>query len=289
VHDRTSPCTGVFSGGYYILRGEQQDYLIFDAGRPCPDYLPAHAHADLLSFELTVNGDRVLVDSGVYEYAPGPWRDFFRSTRAHNTVEVDGENQSDVWASFRVARRAHVESSSFTPTEQDFAIRASHDGYAHGRPSTSHRRLIWYKKDRFWLVLDDLGGVGQIAARSFLHAHPNYHFSQIDESLWHLSKRGCADVWVALFGQASSGVTTGQKEPEIQGWYSERFGEIVPNEVLVLRRRAPLPFSFGYVISKERPLELKINAQSNLRWILQVRVGNETYQVDAERDALTSE
>src|SRR6202011_6026913 len=68
--------------GHHVLRDDRRgDFLFFDAGEPCPPYLPAHAHADLLSYELTVGGRRLVVDSGVYEYAPGSWRNYFRSTR----------------------------------------------------------------------------------------------------------------------------------------------------------------------------------------------------------------
>ena len=93
--------------GYYAVNDfAREDFLIVDAGPVCPDYLPAHAHADMLNYELVIRGRRVIVDSGVYEYQAGAWRDYFRSTRAHNTVEINRENQSEVWSSFRVARRA---------------------------------------------------------------------------------------------------------------------------------------------------------------------------------------
>ena len=75
-------------------------------GRVSPDYLPPHAHADTLAYELWIRDKPVITDSGVFEYTPGAWRDFFRWTRAHNTLVVDGYDQSEVWGSFRVARRA---------------------------------------------------------------------------------------------------------------------------------------------------------------------------------------
>ena len=107
VGDSPRTSAALRESGHFIMRDEEKaEYLIFDAGKPCPDNLPAHAHADMLSYELMVGARRVVVDSGVYEYAAGPWRDYFRSTRAHNTVEIAAENQSEVWDSFRVARRA---------------------------------------------------------------------------------------------------------------------------------------------------------------------------------------
>ena len=72
-----------------------------------PDYLPGHAHADTLSFELSAGTQRVIVDSGVSRYGEGPERLRQRGTAAHNTVEIDGQDSSEVWGGFRVARRAY--------------------------------------------------------------------------------------------------------------------------------------------------------------------------------------
>ena len=82
--------------------------LIADCGPPGPDDLPAHIHADALSFELSLGEQRVLVDGGVFDYTAGPLRQRLRGTSAHNTVEVDGQDQSEVWSAFRVGRRARV-------------------------------------------------------------------------------------------------------------------------------------------------------------------------------------
>ena len=91
--------------GYYGFRDGDGNYLICDAGPIGPDYLPGHAHGDIFSFELSLKGRRVIVDSGVYEYAVGRMRDYCRSTGAHNTVEIAGQDQCEFWGAFRVARR----------------------------------------------------------------------------------------------------------------------------------------------------------------------------------------
>ena len=91
--------------GYIRL---QQNFTIalLDVGPVGPDYSPGHAHADTLSFELSLFGQRVLVNSGTSCYGLGPERLRQRGTAAHNTVVVDGENSSEVWGGFRVAGRA---------------------------------------------------------------------------------------------------------------------------------------------------------------------------------------
>src|SRR5690606_15320930 len=80
--------------------------LIADVGLVGPDYLPGHAHADTLSFELSLHGRRVLVNGGTSTYEANAERLRQRGTAAHNTVVVDGQDSSEVWSAFRVARRA---------------------------------------------------------------------------------------------------------------------------------------------------------------------------------------
>ena len=90
---------------FRICKGEA--VLLIDVAPIGPDYLPGHAHADTLSYELSLYGKRVLVNSGTSRYGSGPKRDWERSTAAHNTVEVDGQSSSETWSGFRVARRAY--------------------------------------------------------------------------------------------------------------------------------------------------------------------------------------
>jgi uncharacterized heparinase superfamily protein len=86
--------------GYAVLR-QGDVWLAFDCGPPSPPYLPPHAHADALSFQLWVGGRPVVVDPGAYTYEAGPDRAWFRSTRAHSTVAVDGRDQFVLWGAFR--------------------------------------------------------------------------------------------------------------------------------------------------------------------------------------------
>jgi uncharacterized heparinase superfamily protein len=115
-------------------------HLLADVGPACPDELPAHAHADTLGCLVHVDGAPLLVDTGTSTYAPGPQRSYERSTAAHNTVEVDGTNSTEVWGAFRAARRARVRDVLARADAGVVTVAASHDGYRrlHGRPC--HRR-----------------------------------------------------------------------------------------------------------------------------------------------------
>jgi uncharacterized heparinase superfamily protein len=91
--------------GYIAVRQHNQVALL-DVAAIGPDYIPGHAHADTLSFEWSLFGQRVLVNSGISEYGVSAERLRQRGTAAHNTVVVNDESSSEVWSGFRVARRA---------------------------------------------------------------------------------------------------------------------------------------------------------------------------------------
>ena len=206
------------SSGYFVFR-DNHAFLIADFGVPCPSYLPAHAHADMFSYELTVDGAPLIVDSGVYEYTAGEWRDWFRSTRAHNTVEIAGQNQSEVWGSFRVARRAMPRNVRFDGT----TLTGEHDGYRRLDPPAIHKRTITHVPDTSLTITDEILGSGVTEAKSYIHLHPDAQWEP-----WRL--------------------VTEHEVEETEGWYSERFGEKRRNHVLVLRHKGAMPFRITYTI-----------------------------------------
>jgi uncharacterized heparinase superfamily protein len=246
------------ASAHYVIRDDEAgDYLILDAGKTCPDYLPAHAHADSLTYELTIAGQRIVVDSGVYEYKTGSWRDYFRSTRAHSTVEVSGENQSEVWASFRVGRRARP-GPVYWQAGDDFVLaQGEHDGYRRLSVSVIHQRTVFYRKEEFWLVADQLWGNGEAAVDNHVHLNPELSLEMTDASTWRILNSR-APLWLTAFGEKGHSIVSGQTEPFRQGWYSERFGELRSNFVLTLHQRTSLPFCLGYIIAHDVPLDVQV-------------------------------
>ncbi len=169
------PQEGVFAlrdAGYYGARASGR-YIVCDAAPIGPDYLPGHAHGDLLSFELSLAGRRVIVDAGVHGYDGDPLRAWCRSTRAHNTVEIDGEDQCEFWSTFRVARRGRPRDVVWTATAGGFSLSAWHDGYERlpGRPR--HARAFRWYDDGVLLVRDHVTARRAVAAHSRLHLHPD--------------------------------------------------------------------------------------------------------------------
>jgi uncharacterized heparinase superfamily protein len=141
---------------------------LLDVGPIGPDHLPAHAHADTLSFELSLNGQRVFVNSGTSRYGSDAERLRQRGTAAHNTVVVDGYNSSDVWGGFRVARRARPIGLTVA-TEPEIVVRCAHDGY-HRLPGRPEHGREWSFSQQRLVVTDHVSGqFGSADARFHLH------------------------------------------------------------------------------------------------------------------------
>ena len=153
------------SGYIRVQRGDM--VALLDVAPVGPDYLPGHAHADTLSFELSLFGRRVLVNSGTSCYGMGPERLRQRGTAAHNTVTIDGQDSSEVWGGFRVARRAKPFGLQIQQDANGVHVVCSHDGYARlpGRPI--HRRE-WRLSDHAVEIVDTVDGkFGEAVGRVF--------------------------------------------------------------------------------------------------------------------------
>lgn len=152
--------------GYYSITGYGTK-IIFDGARVGPSYIPGHAHADTLSFEMSIGTERVFVNSGISEYGVNEIRLTQRKTRSHNTVEVDGRDSSEVWSSFRVANRAFITKRDAQVTnDKEVKIQATHDGYKTFLGGCLHTREIVLSEGRL-RVSDSLLGRFQEAVARF--------------------------------------------------------------------------------------------------------------------------
>lgn len=152
--------------GYVVIK-DQINKLIIDAAKVGPDYIPGHAHADTLSFELSIDGQRVLVNSGTSVYGLGEERLRQRKTETHNTVVVDGMDSSEVWSGFRVARRAYPSQPSITENEGGISVECFHDGYMRLSGKVTHTRK-WELTEGDLFICDNLTG-------KYDHAEAHYH------------------------------------------------------------------------------------------------------------------
>lgn len=159
---------GLSDSGYRTFRTARYE-LFADVGPVGPDHQPGHAHADTLSFLLYVDNTPLIVDKGVSTYQMGSRRDRERSTAAHNTVSVDDENSSELWAGFRVGRRARATVIIDTPT----TLTARQDGYR--QRGVIHERMWSVAADRL-LITDRLmpvRGRKNLLGTARFHVHPD--------------------------------------------------------------------------------------------------------------------
>lgn len=156
-----------------IDRGNYQ--CIVDVGEVGSSYIPGHAHADTFNFELYIKNKPFIIDTGLSTYNTGKQRANERSTKAHNTVEINGKNSSEVWGGFRVANRANI--VEFIEKE-DF-IKATHDGYGK-KLGILHARSFIFNKDKI-IIEDNLNKECNAIAR--LHFHPDVPENEILEKI----------------------------------------------------------------------------------------------------------
>lgn len=143
-----------------LVRAERGGWwLLADVGDPCPDELPAHAHADTLGCLLWLDGNPLLVDTATSTYESGPTRAYQRSTAAHNTVEIDGRDSTEVWGAFRAGRRARVHAVAVRGDDERIDIGAEHDGYRFLPGNPRHRRT-WTLTPSELRVTDLISGRG---------------------------------------------------------------------------------------------------------------------------------
>ncbi len=147
-------------------------HAVFRAGPHGPDYQLGHAHADGLSFELYRGRIPVITDTGTQTYDAGPIRQRLRSTAAHNTLQLDGEEQLEAWGSFRAGRRGRGQILAWGSDNSWNWVWATHSGYQWlaGRPL--HQRLLAVSQHGL-IALDAVTGAGRHRIRSTLHPHPD--------------------------------------------------------------------------------------------------------------------
>jgi len=149
----------------------QKDILValLNVAHVGPSYIPGHAHADTLSFELSLSGQRMMVNSGTSCYGVGTERHRQRGTEAHNTVVINGENSSEVWGGFRVARRAKPFDIEINQSNKQTKISCSHDGYTRLGNSLIHTRKWTFDPNQ--LVIHDYVNYPceEVEARYYFH------------------------------------------------------------------------------------------------------------------------
>jgi uncharacterized heparinase superfamily protein len=230
------------SGLVRLQRGALR--AVVRAGPHGPDYMLGHAHADLLSFELSLGSRRLVSDTGTAGYDPGPQRRHLRSTAAHNTLQIDAVEQLETWGSFRVGRRGRAQVDARGSDGAWDWVSASCDAFQWLRGRPRHARLLAVS-ERVVLVLDAVMGRGEHEIASRLHLHPDHPDGETQV--------------LALCAEARRG-----RAP-----YHERFGETREMNCLEVAATAELPWVGGWLIvcneaaGANRSGEIECNVRMN--------------------------
>jgi hypothetical protein len=230
--------------GYYLLQagkeidGNQASILV-DVADLGYTAIAAHGHADALSCVVRINQQDLFVDTGTYDYFSYPkWRDHFRKTKAHNTVEIDGLDQSVMTGPFMWEAHAQSECIEWSPTELGGKLVAEHNGYKRlGSPVTHQRSIDLDVQQKQINIVDDLVTQGQHDVVIYFHFSEDCQNIQISENTCTLSL-GSDFITIQLPEKTTAELIKGQpsenKQTPSLGWLSRGYHQKVAITTLAL-------------------------------------------------------
>lgn len=226
--------------GYYLLQcghenGPDRISVLFDCGELGFQSIAAHGHADALSFSLRAFGADIFIDPGTYDYFSFPaWRDYFRSTRAHNTVTVDGVDQSEMLAPFMWGFKANVRCRAWVARAQGGSVTGEHDGFTRLADPVVHRRTVELDgESRILTIRDDLTVSGRHEIAVWFHLSEHCSVSEVETNRFQIAAGG-GTVTLDIDPRLSVQKLVGSVAP-ISGWVSRGYHRKVPGTTLVAR------------------------------------------------------
>jgi hypothetical protein len=228
--------------------------LVLDTGALGCHVSGAHGHADLLSVLCSAFGEPYLIDPGTFCYTSDlSWRNYFRSTAAHNTLTVDGQNQAEPAGPFSWRTMPAARLNAWQSNDDCDFVDAFHDAYARGAQPVRHRRRVLFVKPWGWVLVDDLLGSGRHTIDMRFHFSPRpVKFvrqwaraeSQAGHALW---------LMTTASQPLSAEIRDGRRDP-IDGWQSPGYGMRQPIPTLVHAGTVTLPCRLTTVIVPMRPV-----------------------------------
>jgi hypothetical protein len=235
--------------GYYLLQSghraaSDRISVVFDCGELGFKSIAAHGHADALSFTLRAFGSDVFVDPGTYDYFSFPaCRAYFRSTRAHNTVVVDGLNQSMMLGPFLWGARARAKCVAWAPKIQGGQVVGEHDGYTRLADPVLHRRSLSLDAEVGVLTIcDELVAYGTHKIAVYFHLAEDAIVSVAGPNEYRIDVAG-GTVALEIDGRLIVETLRGSEEP-IGGWVSRGYHRKVPSTTLIAKGQCAGTSSF---------------------------------------------
>jgi hypothetical protein len=223
--------------GYYLLQSgdaASPDGIsaVFDCGELGFTAIAAHGHADALSVMVRAGGEDLLVDPGTYDYFTFPeWRGYFRSTPAHNTVAIDGENQSVMLGPFLWGARAAARCTEWEPSSAQTVVAGEHDGYARLPDPVIHRRRLSLDRSGRMTIADHLIASAGHDVALYFHAADQCTVEQLGANVFLL--RGNRVEATLVVDPALAVTTLRAAEAPAAGWVSRRYHRKSPSTTMV--------------------------------------------------------
>jgi len=224
-------------GGYYVLTGggTTKARIIFDCGPLGFGLIAAHGHADCLSFTLDAYNKSFFIDPGTYTYiAADPFRNYFRSTAAHNTVVIDSENQSEIAGPFMWATKARAFVKDWQVKDGFTKIIGWHDGYHRLIDPVTHRRSIEFDKNNSVVVIRDfIEAKASHTMEQFFNLSPECVVTQLDAHRFKIVNDDKAvELLTEVQGKAEARIAS---ENPINGWVSRSYDVKESSTTIVCR------------------------------------------------------
>lgn len=250
------------AGGMYFMNSGRSETDSMRVSIDCGPFGlksdPHHGHADALSMELYCQERPWLVDSGVFGTdIPWPWRRYFRGTRSHNTVTIDGLDQSALLDSRRAWSTANASCSEWLTSPRLDYFSGTHDGYLRLPDPVKHTRRIWFVRNEYWVIADQLAANAHHDVEINFHCHEDLTVG-LDEraarAIIHSRESGQLSVLYAANVEVRANLYKGTCDP-IQGWRAEQSGRKSPAETLTLKSNGKLPATICTVLVPSRLAE----------------------------------
>lgn len=234
-------------GGLAVLRSGRRRTTM-DVGPLGYLSIAAHGHADALAITLSIDGQDVITDPGTGSYYGHPeWRPAMRSTGAHATVCIDGQDQSLNAGSFMWLRHARTRVRQVDLVTG--VVDAEHDGYTRLPGKPVHRRwLIAPSDDWGQLVVDMVTGNGHHEVRTNWPLHPSLEVQRIP--FGHIVTRQNVGVSQLLYSSTAPLLIDEVRGDvrENRGWWSDRLESRMPAWWLGAVANAELPIVVATLI-----------------------------------------
>jgi hypothetical protein len=244
--------------GLVVMRNNWQtdaNMLVFDAGPQGMDRC-GHGHADALSVVCSAQGTVWLVDPGTFVYTTSKeWRDYFRSTQAHNTLMIDGHGQAQPGGPFKWRNLCPARLENWVKLHNLDYASGKHEGYKRLAEPVIHRRRVAFVKPDRWFLLDDLCGGGTHSLQFFFHFAPDIQLRVAENLCW--ATKGDSRFLITADPRVSLDAVWGEEDP-VQGWYSRDYGHREPAGVLAGKTRCFMPARFPWILWPGAPEEARL-------------------------------